>query len=82
MSSKLLDIEREAVRLPEKDREVLAERLMRSLKRTPLTRIEEAWVQEAERRFSAWRRGGSGGAFLLRERSNRFARTSAGEATL
>jgi putative addiction module component (TIGR02574 family) len=57
MSPKLLDIEREAVRLPEKDREVLAERLMRSLKRTPLTRIEEAWVQEAERRFSAWRRG-------------------------
>jgi len=57
MSPKLLDIEREAVRLPEKDREVLAERLMRSLKRTPLTRIEEAWVQETERRFSAWRRG-------------------------
>lgn len=57
MSPKLLDIEREAVRLPEKDREVLAERLMRSLKRTPLTQVEEAWVKEAERRFAAWRRG-------------------------
>jgi putative addiction module component (TIGR02574 family) len=57
MSPKLLDIEREAVRLPEKDREVLAERLMQSLKRAPLTQVEEAWVKEAERRLSAWRRG-------------------------
>lgn len=57
MSPKLLDIEREAVRLPQKDREALAERLMLSLKRAPLTRVEEAWVKEAERRHSAWRRG-------------------------
>lgn len=57
MSRTLLEIEREAVRLPEKDREVLAERLIRSLKRAPLTQVEEAWVKEAERRFSAWRRG-------------------------
>jgi putative addiction module component (TIGR02574 family) len=57
MSRTLLEIQREAVRLPEKDREVLAERLIRSLKRAPLTQVEEAWVKEAERRFSAWRRG-------------------------
>jgi putative addiction module component (TIGR02574 family) len=57
MSRTLLEIEREAVRLPEKDREVLAERLIRSLKRARLTQVEEAWVKEAERRFSAWRRG-------------------------
>ena len=57
MSRTLLEIEREAVRLPQKDREVLAERLMRSLKRAPLTQVEEAWVKEAERRFSSWRRG-------------------------
>jgi putative addiction module component (TIGR02574 family) len=57
MSKALLKIEQEAVRLPVKDREVLAERLMRSVQREPLTQVEEAWVKEAERRFSAWRRG-------------------------
>jgi hypothetical protein len=57
MGRTLLEIEREAVRLPEKDREVLGERLVRSLKRAPLTQVEEAWVKEAERRVSAWRRG-------------------------
>ena len=57
MSRTLLEIEREAVRLPVKDREVLAERLIRSLQRAPLTRVEDAWVKEAESRFSAWRRG-------------------------
>lgn len=57
MSPKLLEIEREAIRLPVKDREVLAERLMRSVRRKPLTQVEEAWIKEAERRFSEWRRG-------------------------
>ncbi|MFY4730309.1 addiction module protein [Nitrospira sp. BLG_2] len=52
MSKALLKIEREAVRLPVKDRELLAERLMRSVRREPLSQVEEA-----ERRFSAWRRG-------------------------
>lgn len=66
MSPKLLTIEREAFRLPVKDREVLAERLMRSLKHAPLTQVEEAWVKEAERRFSAWRRGGREGVPVAR----------------
>jgi putative addiction module component (TIGR02574 family) len=57
MSRTLQEIERDAARLPAKDREVLAERLMLSLKHEPLTEVEEAWVKEAERRFSAWRRG-------------------------
>lgn len=57
MSRTLLAIEREAVRLPLKDREMLVERLIRSLRRAPLSQVEEAWVREAERRFSAWRRG-------------------------
>jgi putative addiction module component (TIGR02574 family) len=57
MSPKLLEIQRKAAGLPVKDREVLAERLMRSVNRAPLTQVEEAWVKEAERRFSAWRRG-------------------------
>lgn len=57
MSPKLLEIQRQVVALPVKDREMLAERLMRSVNRAPLTQVEEAWVKEAERRFSAWRRG-------------------------
>lgn len=57
MSPKLLEIERKAFSLPVKDREVLAERLIQSLEGARLTRVEEAWVEEAERRFSAWRRG-------------------------
>jgi putative addiction module component (TIGR02574 family) len=57
MRRTLFEIEREAVRLPEKDREILAERLIQSLKRAPLTQVEEIWTKEAKRRFSAWRRG-------------------------
>jgi len=57
MSRTLYKIERDAARLPAKDRELLAERLVRSVNREPLTSVEEAWVKEAERRFSAWRRG-------------------------
>ncbi|CUQ67675.1 addiction module protein [Candidatus Nitrospira inopinata] len=66
MSKALLKIEREAARLPVKDREVLAERLMQSVTREPLTQIEEAWVKEAERRFSAWRRGARTGVQVAR----------------
>lgn len=57
MSARLLEIERKAFRLPVKDREVLAERLIQSLEGGRLTLVEEAWVEEAERRFSVWRRG-------------------------
>jgi putative addiction module component (TIGR02574 family) len=53
----MLEIQRKAVGLPVKDREILAEQLMRSVNRVPLTQVEEAWVKEAERRFAAWRRG-------------------------
>ena len=57
MSPDLLDIERKAFRLPGKERELLAERLIRSLDDMPLTEVEEAWIKEAEKRFTAWRRG-------------------------
>ena len=57
MSPDLLEIERKAIRLPIKEREILAERLIQSVEGVPLTEVEEAWVKEAERRFKAWRRG-------------------------
>ncbi|MDE0405404.1 MAG: addiction module protein [Nitrospira sp.] len=61
MSRTFQEVERDAVHLPAKDREILAERLIRSLKNEPLTEVEEAWVKEAERRFSAWRKGSRAG---------------------
>ena len=57
MSPELLELERRAIRLPIKEREILAERLIQSVEGVPLTEVEEAWVKEAERRFKAWRRG-------------------------
>ena len=57
MSQKLLEIERTAGRLPVKEREALADRRIQSLDDLPMTQVEVAWVNEAERRFSAWRRG-------------------------
>jgi putative addiction module component (TIGR02574 family) len=57
MSPQLLAVERQAAHLAPKDREILAERLIQSLDAVPLTDVEEAWVKEAERRFTAWRRG-------------------------
>ena len=57
MSPQLMEIERQAVKLPPKDREILAERLIQTLDELPLTKVQEAWVDEAERRFKAWCRG-------------------------
>jgi putative addiction module component (TIGR02574 family) len=57
MSPELLEIERKAFKLPVKEREKLAERLIQSLADVSLTEVEEAWVKEAERRFTAWRCG-------------------------
>jgi len=57
MSLERLEIERKAIRLPMKEREILAEGLIQSVERMSLTKVEEAWIKEAERRFKAWRRG-------------------------
>ncbi len=57
MSPELLEIERKAIRLSVKEREMLAERLIQSVEGVPLTDVDEAWVKEAERRYKAWRRG-------------------------
>jgi putative addiction module component (TIGR02574 family) len=43
--------------LPVAEREALAQRLMRSVDDLPPTAVDEAWVAEAERRFTAWRKG-------------------------
>jgi len=56
MTTRALAIEKQARRLPATERERLAERLLGQMKREPLTAVDEAWVAEAEKRFSAWKR--------------------------
>ena len=57
MSPRLKAIERQASRLSPEEKELLAERIIQGLDNQPLTEVEEAWVEEAERRFAAYRRG-------------------------
>ena len=57
MTALALEIERKANRLSVVERERLAERLLAPLGAERLTAIDEAWVEEAERRYSAWKRG-------------------------
>jgi putative addiction module component (TIGR02574 family) len=60
MTARALEIARQARRLPAVERERLAERLLAPLADRRLTKVEEAWVAEAERRYRAWKRGRSG----------------------
>ena len=57
MIPQLIEIERKANRLPIHEREELAERLIQSLDEVPLTEVETAWIQVAERRFDAYMKG-------------------------
>lgn len=51
MTPPLRQVEELALTLPAAEREELATRLLRSLDDAPLSEVDEAWVQEAERRF-------------------------------
>ena len=57
MNARALEIARQARRLPAVERERLAERLLAPLANRRLSRVDEAWVAEAERRYRAWKRG-------------------------
>ena len=56
MTTRASALEKQARRLPATERERLAERLLAEMKYESLTAVDEAWVAEAERRFSAWKR--------------------------
>jgi putative addiction module component (TIGR02574 family) len=56
MTTLALAIEKQARKLPAAERERLAERLLDQMEDERLTIVDEAWVAEAERRFSAWKR--------------------------
>jgi putative addiction module component (TIGR02574 family) len=56
MTTLALALEKQARKLPAAERERLAERLLAQMEEERLTAVDEAWVAEAERRFSAWKR--------------------------
>jgi hypothetical protein len=56
MTARAASIEKQARRLSAIERERLAERLLVEMQDEPLTAVDEAWVVEAEKRFSAWMR--------------------------
>lgn len=48
-------VEKQARKLPVAERERLAERLLVQVTNEPLTAVDQAWIDEAEKRFSAWK---------------------------
>jgi putative addiction module component (TIGR02574 family) len=57
MVKNLSEIESEARRLPTKDRARLIRRLIATLEDENEGDVEQAWLDEAERRLAAYRRG-------------------------
>ena len=57
MSKSLSDLESEVRRLPAKDRARLIRRLISTLESGNDGDVEQLWLDEAERRLSAYRRG-------------------------
>ncbi len=57
MALPLKEIEAQALLLPSTDREVLIQTLVYSLDNTSLTEVDEAWIEEAERRYHEFKSG-------------------------
>ena len=57
MTPLLEKIERQAKALSREDRERLAQDLMAGLEDSPLSEIDQAWIDEAERRYDDWKAG-------------------------
>ncbi|MEW6173535.1 MAG: addiction module protein [Bacillota bacterium] len=57
MLSKLKEIEEEALRLAPNERALLAERLISSLDDEEDPEAERLWIEEAERRYIAYKEG-------------------------
>ena len=53
----LQTIEQEAKALSREDRERLVWDLVAGLEDAPLSEIDQAWIEEAERRYHAWKAG-------------------------
>lgn len=57
MTTRMKDLERQAQQLSPEEREMLAQRLLAQLGSLSLGEVEEAWIEEAERRYEAWKAG-------------------------
>jgi putative addiction module component (TIGR02574 family) len=57
MSNLLKKIQHDALNLTRQERAFLADRLLSSLGEDTLTDIDEAWIQEAERRYQEYMEG-------------------------
>ena len=57
MTALLEKIEREAKELSREDRERLASDLIAGLDNVPLSEVDQAWIDEAERRYDDWKAG-------------------------
>lgn len=57
MSKSVAELEREARRLPEQERALLAQHLIASIDPGEDIDAEAAWLEEAERRYQAYRQG-------------------------
>lgn len=57
MTSLMREIETKASQLSHEERELLAERLLATLTEAPLTEVDEMWIEEAEKRYCAWKTG-------------------------
>lgn len=70
-------LEREAMRLPPKDRALLADALLGSLDDEASRAVEQAWADEAGGRLASYRRGeisAADGPAFLQELRNRHRR--------
>jgi len=56
MTARAAAIEKQARKLPATERERLAERLLVGVTQEQLTAVDQAWIDEAEKRFSVWKR--------------------------
>ena len=57
MSPQFKEIETQALLLPPEDREILVQVLVSSLEDIPLTEIDKAWIEEAEKRYQNFKMG-------------------------
>lgn len=57
MTTLMQEIEQKANQLSPEERELLAERLLAAIGPAQLTEIDNAWIDEAERRYAAWKAG-------------------------
>ncbi len=55
MTARAVAIEKQARKLSTTERERLAERLLVQVEKEQLTAVDQAWIVEAEKRFSAWK---------------------------